>query len=80
MSGMTRNQSREYFGLLRGLGIVKDKCLLIRHFTEDWETVEKICDELRKLDKRPTPYEAEQLILGVIMREHSDTVEVIKDK
>ncbi|MBQ6468244.1 MAG: hypothetical protein IJJ61_09900 [Clostridia bacterium] len=78
MSGMTRDQSREYFGLLQDLGIVKDKRLLIRHFTEDRETVEKICGELRKLDKQPTPYEAEQLILGVIMREHFDRVEVIK--
>ena len=70
MSKMTRDQSREYLRLLQDLGIVKDKRLLIRHFTEDWETVEKISEELKKLKKQPTHYEAEQLILGVIMKQH----------
>ncbi len=70
MSEMTTNMSREYMGILRGLGIVRDKRLLIRHFTEDQETMDEVISELMKLKKRPTPYEAEQLILGVIMKRH----------
>ncbi len=70
MSEMTTKESRNYLGLLDGLGIVKDKRLLIRHFTQDKETMDKVIEALMKLDKKPTPYEAEQLILGVIMKEH----------
>ncbi len=69
MSEMTTNMSREYMGILRGLGIVKDKCLLIRHFTEDQETMDAVIAELMKLKKKPTPKEAEDLIMDTIIKQ-----------
>ncbi len=56
-------------GLLDGLGIVKDKCLLIRHFTQDRETMNAVIAELRKLKKQPSPKEAEDLIMDTIMKQ-----------
>ena len=51
MSEMTMKESRNYMGLLYGLGIVKDKRLLIRHFTQDKETMDAVIAEMRKLKK-----------------------------
>ncbi len=49
MSEITTKESRNYMGLLYGLGIVRDKRLLIRHFTQDKETIDAVIAELRKL-------------------------------
>ena len=70
MQKLTEEDGRDYLGLLDGLGIVRDKRLLLYHFTEDRETMDAVIAELRKLKEQPTPKEAEQLILGVIMKQH----------